>query len=198
MLGILDDVNRRCGSAFRDEGDLLVLLRADSDLTGGLGGSEYLSVIHRMEAGMPPRIDLQAEHKLHQSVVAAIQEGLIVSAHDCSDGGLAVCLAESAIGSGIGAAVLLRYDDFGSLPPSAIFFGEAQSRIVVSLRTDKQLKKLEQLANEYGINAHWIGTVGGETLRIAIDAQDLINESVSNLAETYKGSIRKIMGRSRQ
>src|SRR5207302_5490553 len=91
MLGILDDVNRRCGSAFRDEGDIVILLRADSDSTGGLGGSEFLARIHNVEAGIPPSIDLAAEHRRHQCVVAAIQEGLIASAHDCSDGGLGVC-----------------------------------------------------------------------------------------------------------
>src|SRR5207248_2298330 len=97
MLGILDDVNRRCGSAFRDEGDVLILLRADSDPTGGIGGSEYLSAVHGLEAGRPPSIDLAAEKRLHDCVVAAIQDGLLASAHDCSDGGLVVCLAESAI-----------------------------------------------------------------------------------------------------
>ena len=193
MLGILDDVNRRCGSAFRDEGDILIMLRADSDPTGGLGGSEYLSVIHKVEAGIPPSIDLAGEHRLHQCVVAAIQEGVIASAHDCSDGGLAVCLAESTIGGGIGAAALLRYEDFGDLPPSAVFFGETQSRIVVSVRTEKQLKRVEQLAAAHGIRATWLGTVGGESLRIAVDGEDLLNEPVAELAQTYNGAIRSLM-----
>src|SRR4051812_40659159 len=101
MLGILDHVNRNCGSAFRgEEGDIIVLLRADNDPSGGLGGSEYLSLVHGVEAGKPPHIDLAAEKRLHECLYAAIQEGLFASCHDCSDGGLAVCLAESAIPSG--------------------------------------------------------------------------------------------------
>jgi phosphoribosylformylglycinamidine synthase len=195
MLGILEDVNRRCGSAFRDEGDILIMLRADSDPTGGLGGSEYLSVIHKVEAGAPPSIDLAGEHRLHQCVVAAIQEGLIASAHDCSDGGLAVCLAESAIGGGMGAAALLRYEDFGDLPPSAVFFGETQSRIVVSVRTDKQLKRVEQLSVGHGIRATWLGTVGGDALRIAVDGEDLLNEPIAEIAELYRSAIGRIMNR---
>jgi phosphoribosylformylglycinamidine (FGAM) synthase-like enzyme len=197
MLGILDDVNRRCAAAFREEGDILVLLRADRDPTGGLGGSEYLAVLHGIEAGTPPAIDLEAEKRLQACVREAIAEGLLASAHDCSDGGLAVCLAESAIvgenGAGVGAAALLRAQDFGGLPPSAILFGEAQSRIVVSLRTEKQLKRIEQMAARHGIRAQWIGSVGGENLRIAIDGRDLLNEPVRDLAQVYRSAISGIM-----
>ncbi|HXG23669.1 MAG TPA: AIR synthase-related protein, partial [Chthonomonadales bacterium] len=193
MLGILEDVHRRCASAVRDEGDTLVLLRADNDPTGGLGGSEYLAVIHNREAGKPPAIDLAAEKRLHDCLLAAIGEGLLASAHDCSDGGLAVCLAEKVIPTGIGAAILLRYVDFGDLPPSAILFGEAQSRVVVTVRTDKQLKKLEQLAAKHGIRALWMGTVGGENLRIAFDGEDLLDEPVADLARSYTESIQKVM-----
>jgi phosphoribosylformylglycinamidine synthase len=197
MLGILDDVNRRCGSAFREEGDVLVLLRADDDPTGGLGGSEYLSLIHSREEGRPPAINLTAERRLQACLLAAIGEGLLASAHDCSDGGLAVCLAESAIsgenGRGVGAAVLLRSADSGGLPPSAILFGEAQSRVVVSLRTERQLKKLELLAQTAGVRAQWIGTVGGENLRVTLDGNNLLDEQIDELARTYNGAIRKIM-----
>jgi len=193
MLGILEDVNRRCASAFRDEGDVLVLLRADNDPTGGLGGSEYLSVIHGLEAGPPPSIDLAAERRLHECVLTAIGEGLLASAHDCSDGGLTVCLAESSIPAGVGAAVLLRSDDFHGLPPSALLFGETQSRIVVSLRTERQLKRLEQLAAAHQVRAQWIGSVGGQNLRIAVDGQDLLDEPVEALARVYQGSIREVM-----
>ncbi len=193
MLGILENVNRRCGSAFRDEGDILVMLRGDNDPTGGLGGSEYLALIHKTEAGKPPAIDLDAERRLHSCALEAIGESILASAHDCSDGGLAVCLAESAMPALVGCAVLLRYDDFENLPPSAILFGEAQSRIVVSVRTEKQWKQLERIAASHGIRAHWIGTVGGENLRIAIDGENLVNEPVSSLAGSYNGSIRRIM-----
>ncbi len=198
MLGILEDINRQCGSAFRgEEGDVIVLLRADNDPVGGLGGSEYLSLIHGIEAGKPPSIDLIAEKRLHECVYAAIQDGLFASCHDCSDGGLAVCLVESAIPSGAGIAVLLNSRDFGGIPPSAILFGEAQSRIVVSLRTEKQLPKLEKIAQSHGVRAQWIGSVGGDRLRITLDGKDLVNEPISTLERSYSGSIRHIMEGSR-
>jgi len=198
MLGVLDDVNRRCGSAFRgEEGDIILLLRADSDPSGGLGGSEYLALIHGIEAGRPPRIDLDAEKRLQECVVAAIQEGLFASCHDCSDGGLAVTLAECSIPTESGVAVLLNTRDFGNLPPSAVLFGEAQSRIVVSLRAEKQLPRLEKLAQSHGIRAQWIGSVGGDRVRVTVDGRDLLNEPAASLKRSYNGAIRHIMESSR-
>ncbi len=193
MLGILEDVNRRCGLAFGEEGDVLVLLRAISDPTGGLGGSEFLAVIHNQEAGFPPRVDLAAERRLQECLLAGIGQGLFASAHDCSDGGLAVCLTECAVPDGVGAAVLLRYEDFGNLPPSAILFGEEQGRVVVSLKSERQLKKVEQLAQQHGITAQWIGTVGGDRLRIAIDGEPLVDEPIAELAGVYGGAIDALM-----
>jgi phosphoribosylformylglycinamidine synthase subunit PurL len=193
MLGILDDVNRRCDLAFGEEGDVLVLLRADQDPTGGLGGSEYLSTIHDRESGRPPAIDLAAEKRLHECLLAAFQARIIASAHDCSDGGLAVCLAESSIGGNLGAAVLLRSADFGGLPASAILFGEAQSRIVVALRAEKHLKRLEALAIEHNVRAQWIGSIGADRLRVAIDGRDLIDEAVTDLATAHQTAIPRVM-----
>ncbi len=200
MLGILDDVNRRAGSAFREEGDVLVLLRADNDPSGGLGGSEYLSLIHGLESGKPPAIDIQAEKRLQSCIVEAISTGLVASAHDCSDGGLAVALAESAMSSldseGVGAAILLRSKDHYELAPSAILFGEVQSRIVVSLRTEKQLKSLEKLAETHGVRADWIGSVGGTDFRIAVDGKDVIQQPIKELKNIYHNAIRNIMSKT--
>jgi phosphoribosylformylglycinamidine synthase len=193
MLGIIDDPALRVGLAFGEEGDSIVLLRGDNDPTGGLGGSEYLAVVHGVEAGRPPVMDMDAEIKLQKCVLWAIRQRLLVSAHDCSDGGLAVCLAESAIGGNIGASVLLRYDDWPGLPPSAIFFGEAQSRVVVTVRGDAHLKRLEKLAKEAGIRAQWIGTVGADRLRLSLDGELLIEEPVETLRQTYTNAIPSIM-----
>lgn len=195
MVGILEDVNRRCSAAFCEEGHSLVLLGEAADPSGGLGGSEYLALIHNVEAGTPPRVDLAAEKRLQECILEAVQEGLLASAHDCSDGGLAVCLAESCMKGGVGAAVLLRYRDFADLPPSAIFFGEAQGRIVVSVRTEKHLKRLEQLAEEHNVPALWIGTVGGDELRIALDGEALIQEPVQELRRIYDHAIGDVMER---
>ncbi len=193
MLGILDDVKKRMGSAFRAEGDAIVLLRADDDPTGGLGGSEFLSAILGLESGTPPCIDMAAERRLQECVLTAIKQGLLASAHDCADGGLGVCLAESAIASGLGAAVLLRSDRFGGLPACAALFGEAQSRVVVTVQGERAVPVMEKLAEQFGVRAEWIGTVGSDRLRIAFDGADMVDEPVAELADTYNTTIRRIM-----
>ena len=199
MLGILDDVNRRTQAAFRDdaEGDTIVLLTAYDDPTGGLGGSEYLSVVHGVEAGVPPRIDLDGEKRLHTLLLECIGEGMLASCHDVSDGGLAACLAEKCIFGRQGALVLLNANDFpGELPLSATLFGEAQGRVVATVRTEKQLGKLRTRAEQLGIRAAWIGTVGGENLRIAQGIIDYIDLPVARLSEVYSNAIPRRMDRT--
>ena len=196
MLGILDDVNKRTQAAFRDdaEGDTIVLLTAYDDPTGGLGGSEYLSVVHGIEAGVPPLIDLDGEKRLHTLLLECIGEGMFASCHDISDGGLAVCLAEKCLLSGQGALVLLSHSDFpGELPLSATLFGEAQGRVVATVRTEKQFNRLKARAEQSGIRAAWIGTVGGENLRIAQGPTDIIDLPVPALSEVYTNAIPRRM-----
>ena len=196
MLGILDDVNKRTQAAFRDdaEGDTLVLLTAYDDPTGGLGGSEYLSTVHGVEAGVPPLIDLDGEKRLHTLLLECIGESMFASCHDISDGGLAVCLAEKCLLSGQGALVLLSRSDFpGELPLSATLFGEAQGRVVVTVRTEKQFTRLKARAEQMNIRAAWIGTVGGENLRIAQGPDDVIDLPVSVLSEVYANAIPRRM-----
>ncbi len=196
MLGILDDVNRRTQAAFRDEaeGDTIVLLTAYDDPTGGLGGSEYLSVVHGVEAGVPPRIDLDGEKRLHTLLLECIGEGMLASCHDISDGGLAICLAEKCIFARQGALVLLNTADFpGELPLSATLFGEAQGRVVATVRTEKQYNKLKVRAEQLGIRAAWIGTVGGDNLRIAQGAADYIDLPITQLSEVYSNAIPRRM-----
>ncbi len=196
MLGVLDDVNRRCGAAFRPdgEGDQLVLLTAYDDPTGGLGGSEYLNLQHGEQAGKPPIVNLEQEVKLTELLVSCIGEGLFASCHDVSDGGLAVCLAEMAILSSEGALVLLNPADFVDTPShSALLFGEAQGRVVVALRTEKQFTKLKEKAAVAGIKAAWIGTVGGDELRIAVGPEVLTVHPVAELARVSDQAIPRRM-----
>ena len=196
ILGILDDVNKRCQAAFRPdgEGDTIVLLTAYDDPTGGLGGSEYLSVVHGIEAGVPPKLDLDGEKRLQDLLIDCIGEGLFANCHDVSDGGLAVCLAECAMHGKQGALVLLNPADFdAALPPSAHLFGEAQGRVVVTIRNEKQLAKLKEKAAESNIKTTWIGTVGGENLRIGHGPQILLEIPVDTLSEIYENAIPRRM-----
>ncbi len=198
MLGILDDVNRRCTAGFRSdgEGDTIVLLTAYDDPTGGLGGSEYLSVVHGEEAGVPPRIDLEGEKRLHTLLLEGIGEGLFASCHDVSDGGLALNLAESAMMGEVGALILLNPNDFpGELPPSTLLFGEAQGRAVVTVRTEKQFTKLKERGEKLGIRVAWIGTIGGENLRIALGPDILCDFPVTQITRISQNSLPRRMSR---
>ena len=162
-LGLLDDVERHATSEFKRDGDRIVLLGAaavDGD-PADLGGSEYLSVIHDRVEGRP-RIDLRLELRVQNVCRSAVREGLLSSAHDCSDGGLAVAIAESAVrgstGADITAGVTGRWD--------AALFGEGQSRIVVSLPPEN-LRALAKLADEAGVPWTELGATGGDRIRIS-------------------------------
>jgi phosphoribosylformylglycinamidine synthase len=194
MLGIVENLQNICQPAFREEGDLLVLLTAYEDETGGLGGSEYLSLLHGVESGVPPRADLQGEKNLQDLLIECIRMGLFASCHDISEGGLALCLAESALLGEVGAAVLLNPTDFPKeIALDSLLFGEAQGRAVVSLRNEKQWKQLKATAEAHNVRAHWIGTVGGNSLRIARGAEIFTDIPVSLLQQVTKNAIPRRM-----
>ena len=166
MLGLIEDVDRRCHAPFQQVGDVVVLVGAPRrSLVGAaadLGGSEYLKLAHGLVAGRP-RIDLDVEAAVQRCVLAAIRAGVIASAHDCADGGLAVALAECAAWAGLGL-------DGAEVPAAgrldALLFGEAQSRIVVSLPPGR-LAELERLAAAHGVGPTRLGVVGGDRFRLA-------------------------------
>jgi phosphoribosylformylglycinamidine synthase len=172
MLGLLDDRARRCDIGFREPGDVIVLL--GDPASDDLAASEYLALIHRRVAGRP-RIDLEAEVALQRLVRSAIHGDLVRSAHDCSTGGLAVAIAESAFRSGIGATC-----DLGGLDvpagsrPDGVLFGEAQSRVVVTVHAD-DLPTLARLADDAGVPWARMGSVGGD--RLVIGPIDVVLES---------------------
>jgi phosphoribosylformylglycinamidine synthase len=159
LLGILEDVSKHLTAGFKGPGANVFLLGASLDApAASLGGSEYLEAVHGMVAGLPA-IDLAAERRLQKLVLAAHAEGLLSSAHDCSDGGLATALAESSI---IGDTGLEGATDLPGRLDSGLF-GEAQGRIVVSTPSDHASGRLTELAGEMGVPITWIGrTIAGE------------------------------------
>ncbi len=172
MLGIISDVTKAVRMAFQDEGDEIWLLGADLEHdASSLGGSEYLSVVHGKEAG-PVEIDLDAEAALVEVLVEAAEVGLLKSAHDCSDGGLAVAICESAIAGGIGASIDAPIR--GRL--DAALFGEAGARAVLSIAPD-QAEQLAALATQHGIQAGRIGEVAGERLEVGPLSVPLVEAS---------------------
>jgi phosphoribosylformylglycinamidine synthase len=159
MVGLLTDVTQRVSSHFRTPGDRIVLLGTTK---GHLGGSSYWEVVHGFMGGSPPPIDLEEELRLQQLLVAAAGRGLLRSAHDCSDGGLAVALAEACVGAPYAAEALgaqVRLANTGSLVPEAVLYGEDAARVVATCAPG-QASALMLLATKHGIAADAIGTVG--------------------------------------
>ena len=185
-LGLLEDAGKRCTSAFRDAGDVVILIGASEAESGGaqIGGSSYLQVVHGRVTGRPA-IDLDLESRVQRLCRKAIEAGLLKSAHDCADGGLAVCLAESCIAGGIGFkgefSVQGRWD--------AALFGEAQSRIVVSLDSEA-LAGLEALASEEGVPWARLGEVGGDSLSLP----SLLDVAVGDLRSAWEGGLEEALG----
>ncbi len=193
MVGVLEDVTTHVGSAFRDAGDALVLLGRN---TGELGGSEYLKVVHGRVGGDAPAVDLDAEKALQEAMLELADARLLQSAHDCAEGGLAVCLAESAIRDGerlLGVDVVLD-DDLHAAP---LLFGEAQGRIVVSC-APARVDEVLALAQRRGVPAARIGTVGeqGGVFRVRTRRGVAIELAVADLDEVWRTAIPRAMDRS--
>lgn len=151
---------------FKDTGDAILLLGSTKD---EIGGSEYLSLVHHRKAGKPPRVNLKDEIALHRFMLEAANRQLVQSAHDCSDGGLAVALAECCIMDKnhlIGASVAISNQRWiVGIRKDALLFGESAGRIVISCKR-YHIEQIELLAQRYKLPIATIGRVGGEHLFI--------------------------------
>ena len=156
MVGLLAKLKRVVTPWFKFPGDIVVLLGRTRE---ELGGSEYLKLIHGLVKGTPPWIDLKLEQAVQNCCLEAIDRGILRSAHDISDGGLAVSLAECCIG-GPDRPLGVRIETHEMIRGDALLFSESPSRIVVSLE-EKNLARLQELAAELRVPMHVIGTVGG-------------------------------------
>ncbi len=158
VVGLLDDVARLVGPAFRAAGDVVLLV---GDATPGLAGSAYATLAGTTSEDGPPDLDLAREAALQAYVLDAIGRGLVASAQDVSGGGLAVALAESAMWGGVGASVRVAL----AASPAVVLFGESPSRLVLS-STVAQAPVLELLARQHGLPVERVGVVGGSALVI--------------------------------
>ena len=180
LVGLLDDVTARVTMDFKADGDLIVLLGSTKP---ELGGSEYLKVVHGMVAGRPPKMDLVSERLLHELLLTAIDTGIVHSAHDCSDGGLAVALAECCIAGDRGALVHLSED----VDPVVAMFSESQSRVVVTV-PEHALDALKRLAATHGTKCTLLGEVGGDSLRCA-----RMDVPLAELKEAYLPTLERLV-----
>jgi len=200
VVGLIEDAARVVARTFKKAGDEIVLL---GENYGELGGSEYLETTHGLVKGQPPRLDLDRERALITLLTRAAAAGLVQSAHDCSDGGLAVTLAESAFDTdGIGLDVDVpdaqpklhpstgsgRPESFSSASAAATLFGESASRAVVSVKP-ADLSALLQMAAELGVPASGIGRTGGSRIAISVSGQPALECSVAEAEHVWTSAL---------
>jgi len=181
MLGLIDDITKISSIGFKNEGDLLYLM---GNSRRELGGSEYLKQIFGLVTGESPILDIEEEKRLHKAALEAIRSGIVNSAHDCSEGGLAVCLAEKSIASGkLGCKVELHETESAGL-----LFGESQSRIIFSLSPSNK-QAFESICMKNNIEFQSIGTVVENEFAI----KSSINTTVGELKHIYESVIPDLM-----
>ncbi|GAF69882.1 unnamed protein product [marine sediment metagenome] len=185
MVGLIEDADKRVTQSFKKEGDVIVLL---GENTGDLSASEYLYVIHKLKKGNL-QIDIEREKAVQEACREAIESGIVNSAHDASEGGLAITLAESCItdkSKMIGAAIKLDAAD--NIRKDAMLFGEAPSRIVVSLARDK-LSFLEKIAKKHNIPYEILGTTGGKNFSVQYGEAAKIDLPLAALSDAWRNAI---------
>ena len=194
VVGLLEDVHKTTKMHFapqgRETGRKIILLRANEagdavDAQLEFGSSEYAKEILGAVWGYPPDLNLEKEATLQRALVAIIQAGLVESAHDCADGGLAVALVESALPGGVGLSVRLPR------PQTALeflLFAEDASRVVLSC-DPIHLSRIQQVAEEYGVIADVLGETGSDSVAITVDEELVISASVVELREAYEGAL---------
>jgi phosphoribosylformylglycinamidine synthase len=193
VVGLLEDASRTTTRLFKRDGAAIILL---GDNRGELGGSEYLSVMHGKVAGTPPAIDLKREAALQSLVVKLIRDTVVESAHDCSEGGLAVAIAECTFDTngGIGAVVNVAHADIApGYAANATLFGESASRIVVSAARER-VDAVLAAAAAAEVPAVEIGTTGGDRIQISVDNTRVIDCMVAAAEDAWATAIEKKMG----
>lgn len=185
MVGLVHDTDHITTQGFKSEGDVIILI---GETKAEFGGSELQYVMNGVASGRPPVIDLANEKKVLGAVLGAIQKGLVASAHDLSEGGIAVAIAESCISGGIGASVALNSE----LRADHLLFSESQSRVLLSAKPD-QAEALQAWLSEQGVTHAVIGEVQGSSLSITINGKSGINAPVKQLEKVWKDAIPCLM-----
>ncbi|MGA8763881.1 MAG: AIR synthase related protein, partial [Candidatus Sulfotelmatobacter sp.] len=190
VVGILEDVHKTAKMHFAETGRAIMLLRAGDagDVTDAqveFGSSEYAKEVLGALWGYPPQLDLEKEAALQSTVIELIRQELVDSAHDCSDGGLAVALAEKAFAKGVGAQVNLASN---GLPAEFVLFGEDASRIVISC-DPVNVARIQQTAQKHGIAADAVGETIPERLEISLDGHVVVAAVVAELNQDYESAL---------
>jgi phosphoribosylformylglycinamidine synthase subunit PurL len=194
VVGIIEDVHKAIGPDFRDAGRSLIVLRGyepgdASDVEAEFGSSEYAKEILGQVWGFPPSLELDKESALQKGVVEMIGLGLVESAKDCSEGGLAVTLAECGFARGVGAQVDLSSD---GLVPEFVLFGEDASRILISC-DPTNVGRIQEIAVKYGLSAGVIGETVQDKLEIRVAGVVAASAGVSELRDAWAGALQKAL-----
>lgn len=185
MIGLLDDIDNHCTQWFKDDGDIVLML---GHFTPGLGATEYLNRVHDTVAGRPPLCDFEREKRVQDACRTGIGRGFVRSAHDVSDGGLSVALAECCLSRPqglMGVSIQMEYDG----RPDEFLFGETGATIIVTVCED-DLDTMLTIAKEHGAPTAQIGRVGGRMLAI----NDLITVDLQELNTRWRTAFAKIVG----
>jgi len=190
VVGILEDVHKAAKMPFAAAGRTIVLLRGTeagdiTDAESEFGSSEYAKEVLGALWGYPPELELEKEAALQKAVIEMIQSGLVESVHDCSDGGIAVALAEKALPNGVGARVNLAS---GGLFAEFALFGEDASRILISCDPGS-VAGIQQVAEKHAIAADVIGETVADRLEIALDGILVVSAPVAELSAAYEGAL---------
>ncbi len=183
IVGKVRDMTKSARPGFDETGDTIFLLGENRD---ELGGSEYLKFIRETEKGHPPQIDLDEEKRVHQVCIEAIENGLIRSAHDISEGGLGICIAECVFLGKNRTGCTIRLDD--RMRSDSLLFSESQSRILVSAAPEKK-EALIKLAKERTVSIQEIGITGGKNITITHHQEKIIDIPVEKAYRVWKQAI---------
>jgi phosphoribosylformylglycinamidine synthase subunit PurL len=191
VVGLIDDAAQTATRLFKSAGAQVLLL---GNNRGELGGSEYLARLHGTVAGPAPQLDLARERALQQLVVRAIREGLLESAHDCAEGGLAVTVAECCFETPFGVVIELPLA--GDVPNAfriaATLFGESASRVVVSVRPEHG-DRLQALAREFEVPVAIIGVTGGARITLRVDGLAAVDVPLREAETRWLTTIETLM-----
>lgn len=187
LVGVLPDVTKNATMKFQSQAQSVYLL---GNLTDEIGASQYLETIHGLEAGQVPVLDLDLESRVQQGIIELIRNDLTRTAHDTSEGGLAIALAEMVIAGQVGATIQIDSD----LRADAILFGEAQSRIVTAVPVGKE-EAAEKLLKELNVPFTRIGFVGGDKLAISLSQHGQhLSLDIPTLTRAFEDPIRAVLG----
>jgi phosphoribosylformylglycinamidine synthase II len=194
VVGIVDDVDKVVFPHFREVGRSVVLLRGSepgdaTDAEVEFGSSEYAKVVLGELWGFPPALELEGEAALQKTIVELGRSGLIESAHDCSEGGLAVALARCAFQKNMGCSVELSSQE---LAAEFVLFGEDASRIVISC-DPASVARIKEVAEKHGISADVLGETVSGNLEIKVHGRAMISASVAELRDVYENALEQAL-----